>query len=792
MKMFIYIMQTFNDKLSTWHQAIFFNEKLLAWQKAILGKHFSIKSLLIAFFISSILTATIIFLGESSTHLKPWQSVENVSILVMLGFICDYLALITTFYFIQIFKDGKTLKLIVTALLVSVLLSFISLYGISFLSLHLDEVAVFKITIDTFLKSPELWWYRSDFLFSITPLIPIILYSILFGLWIIFISFLRMIVFIISILSRKAVILTLSIVAIVFSGIFFIYLPDKAYIDTVAKYTRVIVRKDGNQIKLVAVINNTHASLENLPDYLKNALIAMEDRRFYDHFGIDVRGLARAFVDSIKHRKFRQGGSTLTQQLVKNMLLFSERSFERKIKEALLALKLEIYYDKDEILEMYLNQIPFGKGAYGIETAAMKFLKKHSSELNLYEAALLIGSIPQPERFNLLKNPKLAHQRAHLVLDTMVKKGYITEKKAKYAKRQGIKKGNRKGSNTGYRYLLDWAHVRKQLFEHFGDSKGDLTIITTLDPNRQKYAELAVRRWLSKTASRHVSQGALLAMDMRGAIRAIVGGKIYNTSQYNRAIQAERQPGSAFKPFVYLAALMQGFSPTDKISDQPININGWQPRNIDRQHLGLLTLIEAIRRSRNVATVRLMEKIGQKPVVELARHLGITTTQKWRDEPGLALGTGEVRLIDMVCANVVFANGGYKVSPYGILGIRDKKGNLLYWRSENSNRSRLVKYKYIATLNRMLRTVVSAHGTGANAAFGNHQTAGKTGTTNDYRDAWFIGYTAYLVTGVWVGNDEPTEFMNGVTGGEVPAKIFRNFMANVHQGLESKPLLALK
>jgi penicillin-binding protein 1A len=228
------------------------------------------------------------------------------------------------------------------------------------------------------------------------------------------------------------------------------------------------------------------------------------------------------------------------------------------------------------------------------------------------------------------------------------------------------------------------------------------------------------------------------------------------------------------------------------ISDQPININGWQPRNIDRHHLGLLTLIEAIRRSRNVATVRLMEKIGQKPVVELAKNLGITTTQKWQNEPGLALGTGEVRLIDMVSANAVFANGGYKVSPYGILGIRDKKGNLLYWRNEDSIRRRLVKDKYIAALNQMLRTVVSAHGTGANAAFGNHQTAGKTGTTNNYRDAWFIGYTAHLVTGVWVGNDNPTEFMNRVTGGQVPANIFRNFMANVHQGLESKPLLALK
>ncbi len=559
------------------------------------------------------------------------------------------------------------------------------------------------------------------------------------------------------------------------------YLPDKEQIDAVAQYTRVIVHKDREQLKIVAVINDSKAPLKEIPVYLQNALIASEDRHFYIHPGIDIMGIARAIKNG------QGGGSTISQQLAKNMLLSSKRSYWRKAKEAVLALKLEWYYDKDEILEMYLNQISFGRGIYGIEKAAMKYFNKHARNLNLYEAALLIGSIPQPERFNIVKNKKLAQKRAHLVLKIMVKLGYITEAEQKQAKRRGIKKGRKRWSNVGYRYLLDWGKVRSQLSNYFSDKNTDITIITTLAPNMQIYAELAVQRWLSRAASLNVGEGALLAMTPNGAIRAMVGGKDYSLSQYNRSVQAERQPGSGFKAFVYLAALMQGFSINDKINDVPININGWKPKNIDRRYLGQLTLIDAIKRSRNVATVRLMERIGRQRVVKLAQTLGIRTTKKWRNEPGLALGTGEVRLVDMVSAYAVFANGGYKISPYIILGIRDKKGNILYWKDDFES-EKVVEDRYISDINKMLASVVSASGTGRNAAFGRHRVAGKTGTSKNYRDAWFIGYTAHFVTGVWVGNDDPREFMNGVTGGTVPAKIFRNFMANVHQGLESKPL----
>jgi penicillin-binding protein 1A len=582
-------------------------------------------------------------------------------------------------------------------------------------------------------------------------------------------------------MKKMKIIIFLLIIVIVLVVDFAMWfsLYDKDHIDTVAQHTRVIVHKDW---KIVAVINDSKVSIKDIPVDLQNALIASEDRRFYAHWGIDIRGIARAIKNG------HGGGSTITQQLAKNMLLSSERSYWRKIKEVVLALKLEWYYEKDEILEMYLNQIAFGRGIYGIEKAAMKYFNKHARNLNLYEAALVIGSIPQPERFNIVKNRKLAHKRASLVLKTMLELGYISEADQIQAKRRGIKKGGKSWSSVGYRYLLDWGKVRSQLSNYFSDKNSDLTIITTLAPNMQIYAELAVQRWLSRAASRNVSQGTLLAMAPNGAIRAIVGGKNYGVSQYNRSVQAERQPGSAFKPFVYLAALMQGFSLNDKINDAPISINGWNPKNIDRRYLGQISLINAIKLSRNVATVRLMEKVGRQRVVKLAQTLGIRTTKQWRNEPGLALGTGEVRLVDLVSAYAVFANGGYKVSPRAILGIRDKKGKVLFWKDDFDG-EKVVEDQYVFDINRMLSAVVSASGTGKNAAFGGHKAAGKTGTSKNYRDAWFIGYTAHFVTGVWVGNDDPREFMSGVTGGAVPARIFRNFMANVHQGLESKSLL---
>ncbi|UCF94423.1 MAG: PBP1A family penicillin-binding protein [Desulfobacterales bacterium] len=575
----------------------------------------------------------------------------------------------------------------------------------------------------------------------------------------------------------------LAVAVFLFSYYIYDSLPDTSQFDDVASRSRIIIRKKGDRVDILDAVNHLQVSSQTFPKHLVDALLAMEDRRFYDHWGIDWVGIARAVYHRIAKGRI-EGGSTITQQLAKNMFLSSERSLLRKAKEAVLAFKLEWSYSKAQILEMYLNQIYFGNDTYGVETAARKYFQKRAERLTLYEAALLVGSIPKPNVWNIIDDEHAARQRAGLVLSQMVKAGYISLRQALNAKATGWQPGAKNLRRIEYRYLMDW--IAPDIRKHCKGVDGYLVVVTTLDPEVQLYAELAVERMLDGLENRQVSQAALLAMDPDGAVRAMVGGRSYGSSQYNRTVQALRQPGSAFKPLVYLAALENGWQPEDMILDAPISIGKWRPRNHDDRYLGRITLKSALRTSRNTATVRLCKEVGPKKVVSLAARLGISSVLP--QDLGVALGIGEVSILELTRAYAVFANGGYASIPYGIVLIRDRLGNIIY-KHESNAKQQIVDRDCVTKLNRMLAAVVSPSGTGRKAAFGRHQTGGKTGTTQQCRDAWFVGYTSHLVSCVWAGNDDnlPTD---GVLGGEAPARAWRNFMANVHHNLDlaAKPL----
>ncbi len=539
--------------------------------------------------------------------------------------------------------------------------------------------------------------------------------------------------------------------------------------------TVTLIAADGSELFAKGDLFGLPVGLADMPPALPEAVLATEDRRFYDHFGIDLIGLARAFWANIKAGRIVQGGSTITQQVAKNLFLTPERTLRRKIREVLLALWLERRFTKEQILTIYLNRVYLGAGTYGVTAAARRYFGKSVRQLTLYESAVLAGLLKAPTRYNPLTGPARSAKRTAQVLANMVAAGKITKQDARTAKK--TKAGRmpttpsrkRKG-----RYFADWVMERISSFVSPGDR--DLVIVTTLDPRLQDQAEDAVRR-----AAKN-SQAALVAMDTDGAVVAMVGGKDYGKSQYNRAVQALRQPGSAFKPFVYLAGLESGLGPDSKIDGGPITLEGWSPRNYDRKNPGFLTMGEALARSINTAAVRVAERVGRDKVVRTARRLGITSDLK--PSPSLALGAEEVTLIDLTAAYGAFASGGFGVWPFGIREIRDGKGRVLY-RRQGSGAGRVVSQGDVAAMNEMLSGVI-AFGTGRAARL-DRPAAGKTGTSQLYRDAWFIGYTADMVAGVWMGNDDGKP-MKKVTGGGPPARTWARFMAAAHGGLPPRPL----
>ncbi|CCE03639.1 penicillin-binding protein 1A [Bradyrhizobium sp. STM 3809] len=542
-----------------------------------------------------------------------------------------------------------------------------------------------------------------------------------------------------------------------------------------------IVGYDGSMLAQRGEMAGANVALKDLPPYLPKAFIAIEDRRFYQHFGIDPVGIARALVANILHRGVSQGGSTLTQQLAKNLFLTQERTLARKLQEAELALWLERKYSKREILELYLNRVYFGSGAYGVEAAAQRYFGKSARQVTVAEAAMLAGLVKSPSRLAPNRNPEGAAKRAQTVLAAMADAKFITDAQAQAQIAHPSVAVKPAGAGT-VNYVADW--IGEVLDDLVGQVEDSIVVETTIDPKLQSVAEAAVIDELAaKSVKFNVSQGALVAMTPDGAVRAMVGGRNYADSQFNRAVTAKRQPGSAFKPFVYLTAIEQGLTPETVRQDAPLDLKGWRPENYTKEYFGPVTLTQALAMSLNTVAVRVGLEVGPKNVVRTAHRLGIAS--KLDPNPSIALGTSEVSMIELVGAYAPFSNGGLAVSPHVVTRIKTLDGKLLYMRQAEQP-AQVIEPRNVAMMNQMMQeTLIS--GTAKKAEIPGWVAAGKTGTSQDFRDAWFIGYTSHLVTGVWLGNDDNSPTRKA-TGGGLPVEVWTRFMRAAHQGV---PVAAL-
>ncbi len=543
-----------------------------------------------------------------------------------------------------------------------------------------------------------------------------------------------------------------------------------------------VLAADGSTLAVRGLSKN-YVRLSDLPKHVANAVVAIEDRRFYSHPGFDPVGFGRAMAENIKARRWVQGGSTLTQQLAKNLFLSSDRTLKRKLREMGMALWLEYKFHKDEILELYLNRVYFGHQAYGIDQAARRYFGKHATKLTLSEAAMLAGALKAPSLLNPKRNIKAARARAELVLAAMSEAGFITPLTAKTASLSPAKVQKR-DLPINSNYIADW--IAELVPEYVRDFSSDLVIETTIDNRLQNSANKFVKAHLKKNGKRsHVGQAAVVTMAPDGAVKAIIGGKDYQKSQFNRAIHSRRQTGSVFKPMVYLTALEAGFRPDSIIFDEPTRFNNWQPKNYKDKYHGQIPLTTALALSSNVAAVKLMGTVGVAKTIATARRLGMRGEMK--RHLSLALGTAEQSLIAMTASYAPFANGGRGVVPFVIKRIRTVRGRELY-RHKAHNLGQVVEASHVNEMNSMLRQVVQ-RGTGRGARLGEHDYAGKTGTTQNFRDGWFIGYSGYFITGVWVGNDNGRP-MKRVTGGGLPTRIWSDVMGVAHKGLAPRWMVA--
>ncbi len=542
-----------------------------------------------------------------------------------------------------------------------------------------------------------------------------------------------------------------------------------------------ILAADGSLLANRGETGGRTVSIRELPPYLPRAFVAIEDRRFYSHLGIDPVGIARAIGQNLTRRGVAQGGSTLTQQLAKNLFLTQERTASRKIQEAILALWLEHKYTKDEILELYLNRVYFGAGAYGVEAAAQRYFAKPAKEVTLAEAAMLGGLVQAPSRLAPNRNLPAAQARAAQVLAAMQELGFAKPADVKVALAQPAKPARAKGGGSA-NYVADL--VMDVLDDYVGKIETDVSVQTTVDPGLQAVAERSLVDELNQKGGRYnVGQGAVVTMRPDGAIRALIGGRDYAQSQFNRATTAKRQPGSAFKPFVYLAAVERGLTPDTVREDAPINIKGWNPENYSRNYSGPVTLRDALAHSLNTVAVRLGVEVGPKAVVQTAQRLGITSALQ--ANASIALGTSEVTPLELVGAYATFANGGMGVIPYVIAGVKTVDGRTVYKRAP-SGLGRVIEPQADGMMNAMMHEVFVS-GTAKKGDIPGWELAGKTGTSQDFRDAWVIGYSATLVTGVWLGNDdgEPTK---RVSGGNLPVEIWNRVMVAGLRGDKPAPL----
>jgi penicillin-binding protein 1A len=551
----------------------------------------------------------------------------------------------------------------------------------------------------------------------------------------------------------------------------------------------------GNEVGSRGIRHNDSIPLDQFPDHLIKAVLSTEDRRFYEHFGIDLPGTARALVANTKAGGVVQGGSSITQQLAKNLFLSNERTLERKVKEAFLAMWLEARLTKNEILKLYLDRAYMGGGAFGVDAAAQYYFNKSARDVNLAEAAMLAGLFKAPTKFAPHINLPAARARANVVLDNLVEASMMTEGQVFGARRHPATPVDRRDDRAP-NYYLDWAFDEmKKLVDTFPKSMTERVFVvrTALDTSLQNNADAAVESSLRQYGQEyHAKQAAAVLMDVDGAVRAMVGGRDYGASQFNRATDAMRQPGSSFKPYVYAAALMNGMKTTSIVVDGPVCIGNWCPHNYSHGYAGSMTLSMALTKSINTIAVKLSisigngnAKVGRAKIVKLAHDMGLRTPLP--DTPSLPIGADEVTVLDHTAAHAAFPNMGKAVTPHAILEVRTGTGDLVWRFDRDGPKPRQVMPPAVAgDMIKMMNSVVE-NGTGRRARLDDTAAAGKTGTTNAYRDAWFVGYTGNFVCGVWLGNDD-YQVMNRMTGGSVPAMTWHKIMAYAHQGIELKPL----
>lgn len=531
-----------------------------------------------------------------------------------------------------------------------------------------------------------------------------------------------------------------------------------------------IIAENGNEISTVGNIYSDVVMLYDVHPYVIDAIISTEDRRFYSHFGFDPIAFVRAMGTNIMSGRYAQGGSTITQQVAKNLFLTQNKTIKRKTQELLLSFWLEYKFSKDQILTLYINRVYLGSGTYGIQSASRRYFQKPASDLNLKEAAIIAGMLKAPSRYNPLNNEELAIARAKTVLKTMIENDIIDKDQYDYALTMEIGTGD-KNRVKGAKHFTDWAYIETNKI--LGERENDVLVYTTLDQDLQEKTQKILEDAIKKNSDKNVTQGAIVVLDKTGAVKALVGGVDYNISQFNRATQALRQPGSSFKTFLYLAALQNGFKPTDKVEDLPITIGEWKPTNINGKYYGEVTLNQAFINSYNLAAVNLSQQLSLDKVISVAKNLGITTPI--HKIPSMVLGTSEVKVIDMAAAYATIANNGDLVTPYAIKEVYTKEGYQIYQFSLQPNK-KVAKRNAIEQITKMLENAVN-NGTGKRAKI-NGFSAGKTGTSQAYRDAWFVGFTETHTAAVWFGNDDNSP-MKKVSGAGLPAETWKKVIESI-------------
>jgi len=556
-------------------------------------------------------------------------------------------------------------------------------------------------------------------------------------------------------------------------------LPDIDHLNEVRRAPSITyLDRSGAEIGVRGGAYAAPVDVDRLPSYVPAAFVSIEDRRFYQHPGFDLLGMARAAAADVTKGRMAQGASTITQQLARNLFLTPDQTLERKAQEVILAVQLEQRYSKKQILGLYLSRVYFGGGAYGLEAAAQRYYNKPAAKLTVAEAATLAGVLKSPTHYDPADQPAAAQERSHLVLDAMVETGAITEAQHRQALAHPAV-AYRAAPTEAAQYFVDW--VDAQTRQMLGAPKEDMVVETTLDLPMELKAAAAAQAVVTRHKAQGVEQAALVSLDPTGRVREMVGGVNYAASAFNRVTLAHRQPGSSWKPFVYLTAMEAGLTPDTPVIDQPVTIDGWSPHNYEKDYLGPITLQVALAQSINTVAAQLADQVGRDHVAATAHRLGVTSPIN--TDPAMALGTTPVTPLEMSQAYTAFANGGDRVGAYGIERIRTAGGHVLFQHRQDAPVN-VIANPPLSEMNQMLRTVMT-QGTGTHANVAGYDLAGKTGTTSDFKDAWFCGYSGGVTTVVWVGRDNDTPMVR-VAGAGAPSELWHSFMAadlpHVHAG----------